>query len=91
MNPAYSTGCRGCIVDRMRSDDLTKAQCRALRNKIGQQLGYLDRLKRRMVNKGFPPDDSLLVLVRQAENAMHELSVEVYYRAVDGAGRHPPK
>jgi hypothetical protein len=45
-------------------------------------LGYLGRLKRRMVRRGFLNGDPLLDSVVQAENAMHALSVEVHYLSV---------
>lgn len=70
----------------MRSDDLTKAQCRALSNKLVPMLGYLGRLKKRMSNRGFPHDDRLLQLVLNAEDAMHRLRVDVHYRGSSGAG-----
>jgi hypothetical protein len=36
----------------MRPDDLTKAQCAAIRNKFSKQLAYLYPLNRRMGEKG---------------------------------------
>jgi hypothetical protein len=72
----------------MRSDDLTRDQARALKNKLGPMLGYLNRLKKRMNNKGFPPDDELLRAVCKAEMAMHELHVATHYLACgDVTGR----
>lgn len=74
----------------MRSDDLSKEQARALKNKLQPMLGYLNRLKRRMIGKGFPPDDRLLLAARRAEDAMHALHVETHYLACgDVAGRKP--
>ena len=63
----------------MRSDDLTRDQAQALKNKLQPMLGYLSRLKRRMVRRGFPPDDPLLLADCQAEDAMHALHVKVHY------------
>ena len=63
----------------MRSDDLTREQARALKNKLAPMLGYLNRLKKRMARRGFPPDDPLLIEVCRAEDAMHELHVSVHY------------
>jgi hypothetical protein len=37
----------------MRSSDLKKNQARALKNKLAPMLGYLNRLKRRMIRRGF--------------------------------------
>jgi hypothetical protein len=51
-------------------------------------LGYLNRLKRRMVRKGFPPDGPLLLVAGRAEDAMHALHVEMHYLACgDVTGR----
>jgi hypothetical protein len=79
----------------MRSDDLTKAQCRALSNKLAGMLGYLGRLKKRMTSRGFPHNDPLLQLVLTAEDAMHRLRVDVHYRSIEGQGMpgnlEPPK
>jgi hypothetical protein len=74
----------------MRSDDLTRDQARALKNKLQPMLGYLNRLKKRMVSKGFPPDDPLLAAVCHAENAVHELCVEVHYLACGDSVGHRP-
>ena len=63
----------------MRSDDLIREQARALKNKLQPMLGYLNRLKKRMTYRGFPPDDELLRLVCKAEMAMHELHVATHY------------
>lgn len=74
----------------MRSDDLTRDQARAIKNKIQPMLGYLSRLKRRMIFKGFPPDDGLLQAVCRAESAMHELHVAAHYLSCgDTAGGRP--
>lgn len=76
----------------MRCDDQTREQGRALKNKLRPMLRYLARLKRRMTYRGFPPDDPLLIAVGRAENAMHELSVDVHYLSCgDVVGRrHEP-
>jgi hypothetical protein len=66
------------MVGRMRSDQLTRRQAQALKNKIRPMLGYLSRLKRRMAQKGFPPDDPLWQLASKAEQAMHELHVATH-------------
>jgi hypothetical protein len=63
----------------MQSSDLTNAQARALKNKIHPMLGYLGRLKRRMVRRGFLNDDPLLAAVVKAEDAMHAMHVETHY------------
>jgi hypothetical protein len=63
----------------MRFDDLTREQAAALKNKLRPMLGYLGRLKRRMVQRGFLSGDPLLEAVVQAENAVHALHVQVHY------------
>src|SRR6478735_7005031 len=72
----------------MQSNDLTRDQARALKNKLHPMLGYLARVKRRMVRRGFLNDDPLLAAVVRAEDAMHALHVEVHYLGCDsGVGR----
>jgi hypothetical protein len=66
----------------MQCNDLTSNQARALKNTLQPMLGYLGRLKRRVIRLGFPPEDRLLNAVVQAEIAMHALSVEVHYLCV---------
>jgi hypothetical protein len=63
----------------MQSDDLTRQQAAALKNKLRTMLDYLSRLKPRMVNRGFLSGDPLLDAVAQAENAVHALHVQVHY------------
>jgi hypothetical protein len=63
----------------MQADDLTREQARALKNKLQPMLAYLCKLKRRMLQRGFLSDDSLLDPVVQAENAVHALHVQVHY------------
>jgi hypothetical protein len=76
----------------MRSEDLTRDQARALKNKLQPMLGYLSRLKKRMVYKGFTHDDELLQAVCHAEMAMHELHIAAHYLACgDTAGGLPKR
>jgi hypothetical protein len=71
----------------MKSDDLTPDQARALKNKLQPMLGYLNRLKHRMRQRGFLNDDPLLSAVCRAEDAMHELHVQIHYLTCgDSAG-----
>jgi hypothetical protein len=74
----------------MQADDLIKAQCAAIRNKVSQQLAYLYRLNRRMGEKGFPEDDALKVAVARAMSAMSALHAEVTCRSIDGQGSQAP-
>ena len=76
----------------MQSDDLTRAQARALKNKLQPMLGYLNRLKQRMRRRGFMPDDRLLTAVCRAEDAVHALHVEIHYlTCADKVGRAPTR
>ena len=63
----------------MTSDELTREQARALKNKLQPMLGYLSRLKRRMVYRLFRPGDPLSDAVDRALDSMHRLYVEVHY------------
>ena len=65
----------------MQSSDLTEAQARTLKNKSHPMFGYLAKLKRRMVFKGFRPDDPLLRKVLDAEAAMHFGWMCIIFRA----------
>ena len=47
-------------------------------------LGYLVRLRQRMEKVGFLPGDPLYRLVREAEDKVHHLSVELHYRSCGG-------
>ena len=72
----------------MQSDDLTREQVRALKNKIGPMLNYLGRLQRRMRYRGFLESVPLLQRVVEATNAVHSLHVELHYLACgDVTGR----
>jgi hypothetical protein len=68
--------------------NLTREQAAALSAKVGPILGYLVRLRQRMDKVGLLPGDPLYVLVREAENKLHHLSVELHYRSYgSGVGR----
>lgn len=71
----------------MRSDDLTKARARALKNKLAPMLGYLTRLKRRMVRRGFPLDDRLLAVVTTTPGHLRIISCVVTQLRPRGAFR----
>jgi hypothetical protein len=70
--------------------NLTREQAAAVSAKIGPMLGYLVRLRQRIDKVGFLPGDPLYVLVRDAENKLHHLSVELHYRSCEsGVGKVP--
>jgi hypothetical protein len=70
----------------MRADDLTRAQARAIKNKLGPMVAYLKRLGKRMSDRNFPEDDPMRVMVVAALKAMYELHAEVTCRSMDGKG-----
>jgi hypothetical protein len=76
----------------MRIDDLTRAQARALKNKIGPTVECLNRLGKRMSSRGFPDDNPVKLLVASALKALYELHAEMQCRSLDGKGREekPP-
>ena len=61
----------------MESANLTLAQRRALQEQLSPMLAYLNKLRHRMQNKGFPLDDPLWVLVSQAQATMQNLVTEI--------------
>lgn len=65
----------------------TRAQARKLTRGVYPGLNYLYRLKKRMIEVGFLPDDPLLQLVEKAYDAQQRLYVEANYLASEGAGR----
>ena len=71
----------------MDRDSRTKDQAKTINASIQPSLGYLFRLRERMVKKGFPPNDPLKALVDRAYDSMHRLFVELHYLSCDGAGR----
>jgi hypothetical protein len=71
----------------MHSNRLTRAQLNQLAERIRPMLGYVTRLSERMDATAFDVSDPLLLKVRRAQDALHELSVHLHYLSVDGAGR----
>jgi hypothetical protein len=70
----------------MRSDDLTRGQARALKNKLEPMVSYLNRLGKRMSSRGFPEDDPARILVTDALKALYKLRAEMECRSIDGKG-----
>ena len=65
----------------MDSYSLTQGQAENVRSRIGQMLGYVGRLQRRMQLRGWPADDPLYADVARTEKALHELHVRLIYLA----------
>ncbi len=72
----------------MHSRQLTAEQLRIIQARIQPLLGYLTRLERRMEHEGFPVDDRLYELTRDAQEAVERLFVELNQRASRGRGEH---
>ena len=64
----------GTSTDALRSN--TQWQRHALRNKVRPMAQYINRLKKRMVSKGFQADDPLFAALLNAERATHALLVQ---------------
>ncbi|MFO0788785.1 MAG: hypothetical protein U0805_04960 [Pirellulales bacterium] len=75
----------------MNSDDLTREQAERLKATLLPTLRYLDRLKRRMVNRGFPSNDPLLCDVCGAYEAIQGLRVRLHYLSCDGGVGRPAR
>ena len=63
--------------------------------KIGEQIGpmlrYLGKLRRRMEQVGFVPNDKLYRRVSDAYNAMHSLCVTLHYLSCEHGVGDPPR
>ena len=70
----------------MRRDDLTRSQARAIKNKLGPMVSYLNRLCKRMSSRGFPADDPARLLVTAALKLIFELHADMECRSMDGRG-----
>lgn len=72
----------------MSSDDLTSQQAEALRQTIGRQLRYLNRLCARIQVLRWPLDDPVALAAQQARKAMQDLYTATHYAACrHGVGR----
>jgi hypothetical protein len=61
----------------MQSNDLTREQAKALQDRLDPMLAYLNKLRHRMQNKGFPLDDPLWLTVSKAQEALMQLMTEL--------------
>ena len=55
----------------MNSNDLTRGQARAIKNKLDPIVDYLNRLGKRMSDRYFPVDDPARVMVMDALKAVY--------------------
>ena len=78
---------RGESIDHdagMESNQVTRRQARTIKAKLQPTLDYVSRLAARMRARGFPPDDQLMALVSNAEQALHELQSDLLIRTLEG-------
>ncbi|HEY8666286.1 MAG TPA: hypothetical protein VIL86_06460 [Tepidisphaeraceae bacterium] len=61
------------------SRTLQKQQVAAMADTVGRELRYLGKLRQRMEQVGFPPEDRLYRSTSAAFNAMQGLFVELHY------------
>jgi len=71
----------------MEPDDLTKEQAKEVCTVIERHQLYLLRLRTRMEECDFHPNDQLHLRVCKAFDAVMELRMAFHYLACDGAGR----
>ena len=71
----------------MNRGDIQKWQAKRISQPLYPATNYLVRLRRRMEQRGFPPDDPLYLEVCAAYEAIHRLGMSVHYLSCDGVGR----
>lgn len=72
----------------MDSDQLKPWQARTLVDAFRPMFQYLSKLKRRMEETGFPPDDRLYQLVAETQSLTQDLHMELHYLSCEhGVGR----
>jgi hypothetical protein len=74
----------------MDSSQVTRRHARSIMAKVEPMRAYLYRLRDRMSRRGFPPEDRLFELMKQAEKAIDELYVDVQLRMRCGPVELPP-
>jgi hypothetical protein len=78
----------GTIASLVTSDDLTPDQAERLKDVVGRQLRFLNRLVARMQQRQFPTDDPLWIGAIAARNAAQDLFVAAHYAGCkSGVGR----
>jgi hypothetical protein len=73
----------------MHSDQVTRRQARTIKARLQPTLDYVTRLAARMRSTGFGPDDQLMTLVGNAEQALHELQNDLLIRTLEGPTTPP--
>jgi hypothetical protein len=62
----------------MNGNDIKKWQAKKISDALYQPTNYLIRLRQRMEQRGFPPNDSLYQLVCAAHDAVNRLRIAMY-------------
>lgn len=70
----------------MDRHNLTAEQCQKMHDAIAPTLGYLSRLKRRIDDGRFPPDDALRRDVADAQAALMKLTMQLHYLTCGNVG-----
>jgi hypothetical protein len=68
----------------MNSADLTPEQLSQMFTRLAPIAHYLARLKARMIEQQFPPDDELFQMVEKAHAGAHALALKVHELAGGG-------
>lgn len=68
----------------MDSSQLTPKQARELHRRLTEMLGFLNRLLRRMEQRGFPQSDPLYLVSVDARDKLHDLCVKVHLLSCEG-------
>lgn len=68
----------------MDSSQLTPRQARELHRRLTEMLGFLNRLLRRMEQRGFPQRDPLYLASVDARDKLHDLCVKVHLLSCEG-------
>jgi hypothetical protein len=68
----------------MDAEQVTRRQARIIHARVAEMRMYLHRLHQRMVKRGFNPGDPLLEFVRNAQQAIGELYVDLEIRKREG-------
>ena len=68
----------------MDSSQLTTRQARELHARLTSMLGFLNRLLRRMEQRGFPQSDPLYQAGVRARDSLHDLCVKAHLLSCEG-------
>jgi hypothetical protein len=70
--------------------ELSYDQAEWLRNRLGPTLVFFSKVKKRLSDRGYTPDDPLYREVSECYNAVHHLRVSAHYLSCrSGVGKKP--